>query len=633
MAASKKVSGKLTGNNLNISISTNDSGNKQQSMESSANKVKSISEISSKAEKQTTLNKKQISKSDKSDKPSSVQELQILQSIDKKLQDLNNNIIKIQTLKDSPKKEENVGNKKEAEVNIFDKKFIEGTNQSFIDLFNNTNFRTRLKSVFSEIYEDSPLLKITDLDTFKSEILEVISSNSYTVSNNEKAVDQEKYVNLSKETLGAINKELSNSNTAIETGSAKDYEKIGESIKAYTEQVEASTALNTASSDAQQNAINELLKERSEKVSSEKSSTENVEKNITNQAIENDTVDSQKEKKEIGESVESKVKDLEKSEEKTASENDEFINQLNEKLDVLNDSLTENKESIDELIEERIIDRELKNASKEEMKIIHEERKKAMMDKSNKSNSVLGIIKNSLSSAGNSIKNVGKSIALSKPISKVRNIFQKDSSKNGVQRLSQVKKGEQKLSINKKSTPEDLMKEQKTVSGVDKATNLRNIEKNSKSFLMGQDMKKTGSLGKSSGGKSPISELVKISTILSGFLLFYKGMAKKAEEKELFKLRFGESSGEKPDTGMWSKFLSAFKFKKEKPKEKIKEESRWWWPWINRINTWFSWRGFKNVWRIFRKTCFKRFRIINKTFRKGIMEINNMGWKICHERY
>ena len=101
MANNEKISGKLTGNKLNISISTNSTGNGQNTagpikpiepIESTASKVKSIAEISTKNNEQQdkSLNKKQVV-NDKNQAASDIQEIQILKSIEQKLQDLNNN--------------------------------------------------------------------------------------------------------------------------------------------------------------------------------------------------------------------------------------------------------------------------------------------------------------------------------------------------------------------------------------------------------------------------------------------------------------------------------------------------------------------------------------------------------------
>jgi len=599
MANNEKISGKLTGNKLNISISTNSTGNGQNTagpikpikpIESTASKVKSIAEISTENNEQQdkSLNKKQVV-NDKNQAASDIQEIQILKSIVQKLQDLNNNIIKIQGLKDNTDKKssENL-NIKETEKNVFDAKFIEGTNKSFIELFKNSTFKTQLKTVLNDIYDNSSLLKLSDLDSFKADISDLISSSKYTIPDTEKAVNQEQQVSLSAESLKAINQEAKEGNAAIESGSASEIEKIGDSIKSFTEKVEASNALNTNSSDKQQNEINNMLKEAAaEQAKAQNELINEVKRNIDEKAVENDNVDDKKEVGSLNNQSEQKLSEVEETEKGRPEAEDDKVNEnISDKLDEVKDDLVEHKESIDALLEEIKTNNDLKVEEKAERKVMRDERKvmrdekrKMMAEKVNKSSSLLGIIRNSLTSASTSIKNVGKSLAISKPISKVRNLFNKDPNKDLASKKTNTLKVVDQKSISEKdkkietiddkernrTTPITLGKSQKTVSGKDSLTPLREVGKNSESFLMGQGMKKMGSLNDGEK-KGSLKELLKISTLLSGFLMFYKKFAKDAEARELYKLRFG--SEKKTENNSWQKFLNFFKPKKGKPKEK-----------------------------------------------------------------
>jgi len=618
--AGEKISGKLTGNKLNITISTNSGTESKKGLapiEASGNKVKSISELNAQENsKKSDLNKRQV-KEEKKESTNNLKELEALQNIIKKLDDLNNNIIKIQTLRNNESKVNQ--NVKEEKKNIFDAKFIEGNNKSFIELLKNTTFKTNLKTFLNDVYDSSSLLKSDDFETFKSEIKDLISSSQYTIPNSEKAVNQEKQIDNTNETVKVINQEVKEGNEAIDSGSVVAMEQVGEAVKVFTEKVETSNTLNTNTSDEQQNQINEMLKEiAANQSSSENNTRDEAKKDIDKKAVENDNIEDKKEVNELNVQSEQKLAEVENIEKgRPESEDDEANKQLVEKLDEVKDDLIEHKESVDSLIEEIKLNNESRIAEREERKTMHDEKKamldekkKMMAEKANKSSSIFGTIKNSFSNATASIKNIGKSLAISKPISRFRNLFNKEQNKDFTPKkvntlkivdqkqtpekdntlktvdqkqtpekdntiVNQPKENIVKINFDKKdlfddkeknkTTPITVGKNQQTISGKDSLTPLREVGKNSEQFLMNQGMKKVGSLNNNKD-RGPLKELIKISTLLSGFLMFYKKFAKDAEARELYKLRFG--SEKKTENNSWQKFLNFFKPKKGKPKEK-----------------------------------------------------------------
>ena len=136
-------------------------------------------------------------------------------------------------------------------------------------------------------------------------------------------------------------------------------------------------------------------------------------------------------------------------------------------------------------------------------------------------------------------------------------------------KVSVSKKGSISKKEKTKASPLEVQKVQKTVSKKDSLTPLREAGKNSESFLMGQDRKKIGSLNKGEN-KGALNELLKISTLLAGFLTFYKKSAKDAEARELYKLRFGseKTSGDGSVLAKLSSFFKSSKTKKSGSKEK-----------------------------------------------------------------
>ena len=116
-----------------------------------------------------------------------------------------------------------------------------------------------------------------------------------------------------------------------------------------------------------------------------------------------------------------------------------------------------------------------------------DEKKKMMAEKANKSSSIFGTIKKSFSNASASIKNIGRSLAISKPISRIRNLFNKEQNKDLIpKKVNTLKIVDQKQndSERNRTSPLDVGKIQQTASGKDSLTPLREVGKNSEQFLI-----------------------------------------------------------------------------------------------------------------------------------------------------
>ena len=545
MANDQKVSGSIKGNKLNISITSSQqqaqSKDAIKPIESSATKVKSIADVSTSQQK-NTLNKKAV-KQESQQSASGLQELELLRDISLKLSTLNENIVSVKQEKTDVKNDSNKENSSNRKLDeeIFTSNFSESIKNSFKSLLDDSSFKTKMNTMMSDIYANSTLLKQEDLDSLTTNIETTISENSYNINNSDKASNQFEQMTTIAETIPALNENIKMMTSDINS-QKESVDALNKSTELMVESFRESSAnsLNKSSSDPEIKNLNETLLSVINDVKNRENMANQNNVDSLNGAANIHENNNRSNENSIDRNIDAQESKFAAIDAKSSQEDEIFNADFAKRLEEMHEFDERTADSLDELLEER-------KQSSQKKESFHAQKKQAM--ETNKKN-FSSIIKNSVEKIGGSIKKVGKATSLAGAGSAMKNIFSKPTSP--------------------KASELGLMKTQKTVSGRDNLSPMRDFIKNANGMMLGKSKSMSSSM--SGKGKTSIPGIGTIIDLLSGFSTYYKKMTEEARQREIYKLRFGE---EKKDDGMFSKLLNALKGRKSnviKEKEQKKKD-------------------------------------------------------------